>query len=355
MRLDVVLPTYNRSHLLDLALRSLEAATRPPGIELNVYVADNNSTDDTAVVLQRWVDRSGGWVHRIHARDQGRGAALNAGIRAGDGDIVAMIDDDETVARDWLLAIVRAFEDDPTLDFVGGPYLAEPGLVLPEWIPPGYPAVIGVIPGSNREQTFGHDYDGMLMGGNAAIRRRVLDEVGLYDPALGRSKARLLSGEDDDMYRRLLAAGARGRFLPHMIIHHHVPPERLTRRYYRRWCFGHGVSMGQLDRRSPVAAVYLGGVPRYLVGEAVRGFAANVVGVLRGSPDRARRFANELKTWSLLGFAYGKHVHGRRVARGLAAPAHPVLTDRADAPAVTAGASRSARASSRSSESTSGS
>jgi glycosyltransferase involved in cell wall biosynthesis len=353
MRLDVVLPTYNRSRLLDLALQSLDAATRPPGLELNVYVADNNSTDDTAAVLRRWEERSGGWVHRIHAREQGRGAALNAGISAGHGDVVAMIDDDETVARDWLVAIVGAFDDDPTLDFVGGPYHAEPGLVLPDWIPPGYPAVIGVIPGSDRVQTFGDDYDGMLMGGNAAIRRRVLDVVGLYDPALGRSRTRLLSGEDDDMYRRLLAAGARGRFLPHMVIYHHVPPERLTRRYYRRWCFGHGVSMGQLDHRSPVAAVYVGGVPRYLVGQAVRGIAANLTGVLRGSPGPARRFANELKTWSLLGFVYGKHVHARRTARGMGG--HPTSAERVAAPSPEAGASRNVRASSKSTESTTGS
>ena len=35
------------------------------------------------------------------------------------------------------------------------------------------------------------------------------------------------------MYHRLLALGARGRYVPDLVIYHHVPAARLTKRYFR--------------------------------------------------------------------------------------------------------------------------
>ena len=52
------------------------------------------------------------------------------------------------------------------------------------------------------------------MGGNAVIRRSMLEKVGPYKTWLGRTDKGLLSGEDEDMYHRLLAAGARGFTYP---------------------------------------------------------------------------------------------------------------------------------------------
>jgi len=139
------------------------------------------------------------------------------------------------------------------------------------------------------------------------MRRSVLERVGPYAVDLGRTPGgRLLSCEDDDMFARLLASGARGFYRPDLIIHHYVPAERLTKRYYRRWCFWRGVSLGLLDRKRPRPVRYLLGVPRFMVGIAVRG-TIDSVRVLFGAPDPERTFKNELAWWDLAGFMYGKH------------------------------------------------
>ncbi len=47
MRLDVLIPTYNRAGLLRRAVRSLLAAPVPEGLEVGLPVVDNNSLDET--------------------------------------------------------------------------------------------------------------------------------------------------------------------------------------------------------------------------------------------------------------------------------------------------------------------
>jgi len=108
------------------------------------------------------------------------------------------------------------------------------------------------------------------------------------------------------MFARLLSVGARGFYRPDLIIHHYVAPERLTKRYYRRWCFWRGVSLGLLDRKRPAKVRYLLGVPRYMVGCAVRG-TIDSIGPFLSRREPARTFKNELAWWDVAGFVYGKH------------------------------------------------
>jgi glycosyltransferase involved in cell wall biosynthesis len=308
MRLDVVVPTYNRAALLARALESLLAADRMDGLDVNVTVVDNRSTDDTRAVVESCMPRFGGHLKYVYENKPGRSHALNTGIAATCGDLVGMIDDDEEVDRGWLLTTAAAFED-PTTDFIGGPYVPRWGGERPAWLGTAYRAAIGWVDSGPATEQYGPGFEGMLMGGNAIIRRSVLERVGPYSADLGRtSDGRLLSCEDRDMFNRLLMIGARGFYRPDLVILHYVPPERLTKRYFRRWSFWHGVSLGVLDRRRPAAVPYLLGVPRYMIGVAVRA-TIDTARRLFGRREPARTFKNELAWWDLVGFFYGKHVY----------------------------------------------
>jgi glycosyltransferase involved in cell wall biosynthesis len=308
LRLDVVVPTYNRATLLPKMLESLLAADPSSRLVTTVTIVDNRSTDQTRAVVDAFAPRFGGHLEYVYECKPGRSHALNAGIAATSGDLVGMIDDDEEVDRGWFQTIAEAFAD-PATDFIGGPYLPRFGAARPKWLGHGYGAVIGSAISGDAIQQFGPACDAMLMGGNAIIRRTVLERVGPYSPDLGRTPGqRLMSCEDEDMFIRLLAIGARGFYRPDLIIHHFVPPERLTKQYFRRWCFWHGVSQGLLDRRRPANVPYLFGVPRYMIGAAIRGTAGSLVPWNRRG-DAGSVFRSELAWRDLLGFFYGKHLY----------------------------------------------
>jgi GT2 family glycosyltransferase len=174
-------------------------------------------------------------------------------------------------------------------------------------VPEQYLGVVGWVENAKTPTPFTSSFPGILKGGNAIIRRRVLERVGGYATHLGPTpQHRLMSCEDEDMYFRLLASGARGIYLPQLVVYHHVGSERLTRAYFRRWCFWRGVSQGLRDRetRAPIPRVL--GIPRWILGVAARSVGARTRAWLRKS---RHDFSEELAMWDLVGFFYGRHFH----------------------------------------------
>jgi glycosyltransferase involved in cell wall biosynthesis len=309
VKLDIVVPTRNRSASLQRLLDSIRDAAHPPDLETRVIVVDNASTDDTKDVVDRCDPIAGRRPSYVRETVLGRSAALNAGILAGDGDLVGFLDDDERIAPAWLTVVRDAFAGG-TVDFISGPCWPDWGAPPPAWLPRRYPAVIGWIDSGDRVLTYGSDYDGIMMGGNSVVRRRTIVRVGLFEASLGRSGRKLTTGEDAEYFERLMAIGARGHYLPSLVIYHYVPPERLTKRYHRRWCFYRGISLARIERLRPQPVAHLLGVPRYLFGNAVRGIAGMARAATGRDQNPERAFTNELQIWDLAGFAYGRWVAG---------------------------------------------
>ena len=302
--LDVIVPTYNREALLRKTLDSFTVATVPPGLEIAIVVVDNNSVDGTAAMVQQMQSAFPLPLRYLRETQQGSSQSRNAGITASTADLVGFVDDDEEITPSWFEVILREFAE-PAVQFIGGPYDANWVTPAPDWLPPGYHAVIGAVAAKARGP-INPEFGANLMGGNAVFRRSVFDLVGLYSTKLGRSGKGLLCEEDADMQRRLEKANVFGMHVPDLRIRHYIAPERLTRSYHRRWVYWRGASQGVLDRSRPDATLpYFFGVPRYRVGQALRGLLAAPLLRLRGK--KAEAFRSELAAWDVAGFIHGKY------------------------------------------------
>lgn len=101
-----VIPSWNGRHLLDETLASIAAQTQP----VRALVVDNGSTDGTIRHLEeRWSDVA---VLAL-PRNQGFAAAVNAGVAASRGELVALVNNDVRLDREWAARMVAALERAP--------------------------------------------------------------------------------------------------------------------------------------------------------------------------------------------------------------------------------------------------
>src|ERR1035438_8078569 len=106
VKLDVVVPTYNRSQLLRRTITSLLQAPIPAGLDVTIFIIDNNSKDDTESVVLEIQSNSTRPLVYVKETKQGLSHARNAGICAGTGNIIGIIDDDEEIHEDCFKEIV---------------------------------------------------------------------------------------------------------------------------------------------------------------------------------------------------------------------------------------------------------
>lgn len=101
-RVTAVIPNWNGSVLLAKVLEDLRAQTLPVS---EVIVVDNGSTDDSAAVAA-----SGGASVIAMGRNAGFGPAVNAGIRAGGGEWILILNNDVELGAGWLATLLERAE-----------------------------------------------------------------------------------------------------------------------------------------------------------------------------------------------------------------------------------------------------
>ena len=312
MKFSVVIPTYNGARELPDTLASLAALTTTADWEC--LVVDNNSSDATRDIVLNAARTFPTELRYLLETEQGRSAALNAGIRQARGEIIATTDDDVRVEPDWL---DRAGE---ALDSLGCDYVS--GKALPIWRAPQPPwipnhtgrqwAVIALVDVGDEPIPFFRDPHRVPVGVNMAFRREAFDRAGLWSNRVGRKKGTLLGQEVREWALRAHAAGLRGYYAPTVVVHHVIHSERLNKRYFRRWYYWNGVSRALMyrdawidmqapeDRSLDYSGVpHIFGVPRFYYRKVLSQIREVVAQSWRG--DQAAAFTSELWLWFFLG------------------------------------------------------
>ncbi len=112
--LSLILPAYNEARRLPASLAACAEYLVARGIEAEVIVADDGSTDATPKAFTDAVAAlpRGGLDYRyLGLPHRGKGAAVRAGILAARGDPIAFLDADLTIPVDILGRFVRALDD----------------------------------------------------------------------------------------------------------------------------------------------------------------------------------------------------------------------------------------------------
>jgi glucosyl-dolichyl phosphate glucuronosyltransferase len=238
MRISVILCTHNRCQLLAQALESVAASTLPESVEWEVLVMDNNSNDQTHEVVEDFCRRYPGRFRYLFERRQGKSYALNTAIVESTGDVLVFLDDDVIVEPSWLQNL--------TAPLSSGEWVGSGGRILPKWTcstPPWLPPQGWYLTGPLALFDLNASSGPLTeppFGTNMAFRKEMFEKYGNFRTDLGRCGKGLISNEDTEFGRRLLAAGEPLRYQPSAVVHHPVTENRVTKKYYLKWWFEKG-------------------------------------------------------------------------------------------------------------------
>jgi glycosyltransferase involved in cell wall biosynthesis len=205
---SLIVCTRNRAQKLATCLARIALIEAPFAWEL--IVVDNNSTDDTREVVQRFIATTAVQARYLFAAEPGNGAGRNAGIAVSSGSILVFTDDDCYVEPDYLVEVMRVFSD-PLIGFMSGRIMV--------FDPSDYPITINQSEHAIHVSQRGAVYCGLVQGANLAFRRQALVEAGLFDPNFG-AGARY-AGEDWELAIRVCMNGWAGGYFPGPVVQHH--------------------------------------------------------------------------------------------------------------------------------------
>jgi glycosyltransferase involved in cell wall biosynthesis len=175
-----------------------------------IIVVNNDSTDNTAQVLENYINQSSIPICQVFEPCRGQAYAKNAGIRVARHELLAFTDDDCLVSPDWLTQIHQTFKQDPDLAIIGG----KVDLFDPE----DFPIAVRVFDDFKHIVTIEDIYD-RLIGCNMAVTAKTLQQVGGFDTSFGPA-SRYPAGEDFDFMYRALTKGLKIVYTPSVRIRH---------------------------------------------------------------------------------------------------------------------------------------
>jgi glycosyltransferase involved in cell wall biosynthesis len=191
LKLSVIVCAHNEGAYLQTCLFSLLAQTRPPD---EVLVINNASTDSTRAVAER--------IPQVRVYDEPRKGlviAREAGRRQATGDVLVYVDADCRAPLAWLERIERRFTHDHDLVALSGPYRYY------DWDWWGRTLIraydFTLAPATQLLVKHCLRFGSIFYGGNFAVRRTALDEIGGFDTSIE------FHGEDTNLGRRLLRVG----------------------------------------------------------------------------------------------------------------------------------------------------
>ena len=242
MFVTISIQTYNNACVLEQALQSLAGLRCPQGVDYEILVVDNNSSDDTAAVVERSRVLLGSRLRGVFEPKQGLSFARNRAIAEAGGEIIAFVDDDTLVDAEWLAGHVAAYREDERTVATGGRVLLQwpQGMVRPRWLSSDLEGLLSAVDlGQERQMMC---YPRYPFGCNMSVRREVAERINGFSVRLGRKKASLISNEEKHFFFRISQLGGQVVYVPSALVHHVVPMSRLSHKFFLRRGYAQGVS-----------------------------------------------------------------------------------------------------------------
>jgi len=175
----------------------------------------------------------------LNTKNLGLSESRNVGIKYAKGDIIAFFDDDAVADENWIMELVRMYEEYGAI--------AAGGKLVPLWIggkmdflPEEYYWLIGA---THRGFADGITEVRNTFGSNISFKREVLDVLGGFRGEMGVKGSGALQGEETEMCERMKQRFGKGvMYNPDAVVHHKIFSGRMKIKFLLRRAFWQGYS-----------------------------------------------------------------------------------------------------------------
>jgi glycosyltransferase involved in cell wall biosynthesis len=238
MQVSIIIPTYQRVHMLLQALKSLQEQTLP---DFEILVVDNAADAKVERLVGEFNQSARLPVRYVPEPKLGLHNARHAGAHVANGQILIFTDDDATFDPGWLRAYAKAFGEHPEMAAAGGPVRPVWEVCPPKWLLEFMGDAKTFCPLSLMEpyDQFCLDSRGYFFGVNMAIRRSVFEYTGFRPELFG---TRTIGNGETGLNQEISRRGGLIGYSPEAIVYHHIPAHRMTVGYIRKWAWHLGGS-----------------------------------------------------------------------------------------------------------------
>ena len=188
--IDIIIPCYNVEETIEDCIKSLCNQSLSKN-EYNCYFINDCSSDSTGPILDKYK-----YIENInvihHKENQGLATARNNGIKAGNLKMIAFLDGDMVVKKNWLESFFPYFNE--SVVAVMGDNIAPKNTSLN----PVEKYYFGNLRGARKYKDGERIPFQYMLFGNAMLRRTILQECGYFDESMKK-----YGGEDTDLSARI--------------------------------------------------------------------------------------------------------------------------------------------------------
>ncbi|MGA3067353.1 MAG: glycosyltransferase [Tepidisphaeraceae bacterium] len=233
--ISIAIATHNRAEDLARTLTSLGEMDLPAGLRAEILVIPNRCTDKTEQVIAHAAKSARLPLRSVPENRLGLSHARNRAISAAKYDVVAFLDDDVDMDKNWLTAMAAAHATGQYAAVGGRAHLVYPHQ-RPTWLDPRDEGYLTKVELGDAPRPAAPDE---IYGLNLSFNRAWVNKVGAFRTDLGRVGASLIGDEEYELLSRITAAGGKLLYEPAAVVGHRVPQSRLNRSWFWRRCF-HG-------------------------------------------------------------------------------------------------------------------
>jgi glucosyl-dolichyl phosphate glucuronosyltransferase len=219
--ISLVICTYNRCRYLPEALESIRNQNLPAE-KFELVIVDNNSTDDTATIAQKFISDNPHLNARyVFEAEKGLSVARNRGLQEAASPIVNYVDDDAILSPGYLEAMLYFFTTHPGAAGAGGKVIPkyESGQA-PEWMSKYLDGFIGKKDHGTEVRAFTEAMK-YPVGCNMAYRKTILQQAGGFNAQLQ------FRSDDKFIFQQVKKISTQIFYVPDAWLYHYIDAHRL--------------------------------------------------------------------------------------------------------------------------------